>query len=50
MAIVGLYRNIYGIRPQYNRLYLEPHLTKDLNGTKIRYWLRDQNSLTFQVK
>ncbi|MCX6225250.1 MAG: GH116 family glycosyl hydrolase, partial [Bacteroidia bacterium] len=43
MAIVGLYRNIYGIRPQYNRLYLEPHLTKELNGTKIKYWLRNQD-------
>ncbi len=43
MAIVGLYRNIYGIRPQYNRLYLEPHLTKDLNRTKIKYWLRNQD-------
>ena len=43
MAIVGLYRNIYGIRPQYNRLYIEPHLTNDLNGTKIKYWLRNQN-------
>jgi len=43
MAIVGLYRNIYGIRPLYNRLYLEPHLTKELNGTKIKYWLRDQD-------
>jgi hypothetical protein len=43
MAVVGLYRNIYGIRPQYNRLYLEPHLTSELNGTKIKYLLRDQN-------
>ncbi len=43
MAIVGLYRNIYGIRPQYNRLYIEPHLTSDLNGTKIKYWLRNQD-------
>ena len=25
MAVIGLYRNIYGIRPQYNRLYIEPH-------------------------
>ncbi len=43
MAIVGLYRNIYGIRPQHNRLYLEPHLTSDLNGTKIKYWLRNKD-------
>lgn len=43
MAVVGLYRNIYGIRPQYNRLYLEPHLTTELQGTQLKYWLRNQN-------
>lgn len=42
MAVVGLYRNIYGIRPQYNRLYLEPHLTTELDGTHFKYWLRNQ--------
>lgn len=42
MAIVGLYRDIYGIQPQPNRLYLEPHLTSELNGTKLRYTLRGQ--------
>ena len=45
MAIVGLYRNIYGIRPQYNRLYLEPHLTSELSGTQVKYNLRDRNYL-----
>lgn len=45
MAVVGLYRNIYGIRPRYNRLYLEPHLTTDLNGTQLKYWLRNQDYL-----
>ncbi|HSO86517.1 MAG TPA: hypothetical protein VLQ91_08215 [Draconibacterium sp.] len=40
MAVVGLYRNIFGIQPQYNRLYLEPHLTKELNNTTLRYNLR----------
>jgi len=40
MAIVGLYRDIYGVRPKPNRLYLEPHLTGELNGTKLRYPLR----------
>ena len=45
MAIVGLYRNIYGIRPQYNRLYLEPHLTAELSGTEVKYNLRDKNYL-----
>jgi hypothetical protein len=45
MAVVGLYRNIYGIRPRYNRLYIEPHLTAELNGTRLNYWLRDQDYL-----
>jgi hypothetical protein len=45
MAIVGLYRNIYGIRPQYNRLYLDPHITAELNGTELKYILRDKNYL-----
>jgi hypothetical protein len=45
MAIVGLYRNIYGIRPQFNRLYLEPHISPELNGTEVRYNLRGKNYL-----
>ena len=40
MSIVGLYRDIYGVQPKANRLYLEPHLTGELNGTKLRYTLR----------
>ena len=43
--IVGLYRNIYGIQPKWNRLYLEPHLTPQLSGTQLKYWLRGQNYL-----
>jgi len=42
MTIAGLYRDIYGVRPKWNRLYLEPHLTPDLNGTRLRYALRGQ--------
>ncbi len=42
MAIVGLYRDLYGVQPKPNRLYLEPHLTDELNGTKLRYPLRGQ--------
>ena len=42
MVIAGLYRDLYGIRPMHNGLYLEPHLTPELNGTKVRYWLRGQ--------
>jgi hypothetical protein len=43
MPVVGLYRDIYGIQPMHNRLYLEPHLTPQLNGTIIRYRLRNQD-------
>ena len=41
MAVVGLYRNIFGIQPKYNRLYLEPHLPAALVGTSVKYKLRD---------
>src|SRR5262249_60891156 len=41
-VIVGLYRNLYGLQPKYNRLYLDPHLMPELNGTKLNYWLRDK--------
>ena len=40
MTIVGLYRDIYGLQPRHNRLYLDPHLTPELNGTKLKYPLR----------
>ncbi len=40
MTIVGLYRDIYGVQPKPNRLYLDPHLTPELNGTELRYRLR----------
>ncbi|MDH4196018.1 MAG: hypothetical protein OEW05_01265, partial [Candidatus Aminicenantes bacterium] len=39
MAVVGLYRDIYGLRPKHDRLYLEPHLTPDLAGTVLTYRL-----------
>lgn len=39
-VITGLYQDIYGIQPKPNRLYLDPHLTPDLNGTIVRYNLR----------
>jgi hypothetical protein len=47
MAIVGLYRDIYGIQPKPNRLFLAPHLTSELNGTKLRYRLRGQ---TYEIE
>ena len=37
LPVVGLYRNIYGIQPKYNRLYIDPSLTEALNGTKVQY-------------
>ncbi|HXR08963.1 MAG TPA: hypothetical protein VN765_16610 [Candidatus Acidoferrum sp.] len=43
MAVVGLYRDIYGIQPKPNRLYLEPRLTGELNGTTLRYQLRGRS-------
>ncbi len=43
LPVVGLYRDIYGIQPRFNRLYLEPHMTEELNGTQVRYRLRDQD-------
>jgi hypothetical protein len=45
MIIVGLYRDIYGIQPKPNRLYLEPHLTSELDGTQLRYPLRGRDYL-----
>jgi hypothetical protein len=42
MPVIGLYRDIYGIQPKHNRLYLEPHLTAELDGTELCYNLRNQ--------
>jgi hypothetical protein len=43
MAVVGLYRNIFGIQPRYNRLYLEPHVPAALNDTEVKYRLRGRD-------
>jgi hypothetical protein len=40
-TITGLYRDIYGIRPMWNRMGLEPNMSKTLNGTQFSYTLRD---------
>ncbi|MDP4185664.1 MAG: hypothetical protein Q8862_10955 [Bacteroidota bacterium] len=40
LALVGLYKAIYGINPLYNRLYLNPHLPKRLSGTELIYHFR----------
>ena len=44
-AVVGLYRDIYGIQPRHDRLYLDPHLTPELDGTQVKYPLRGQTFL-----
>ena len=44
LAIVGLYKAIYGINPLYNRLYLNPHLPVKLSGTELLYDFR-QNKI-----
>ncbi len=41
-AITGLYRNIYGIQPRYNRLLLRPRLVKELYGTRLRYTFQNK--------
>ncbi|MDB5193842.1 MAG: hypothetical protein JWQ96_3405 [Segetibacter sp.] len=42
LSVVGLYQAIYGINPMYNRFYLNPHITKDLAGTELKYNYHDQ--------
>jgi hypothetical protein len=41
LPLAGLYRDIYGIQPQFNRLYLDPHIPETLNGTEVKYKLRN---------
>lgn len=43
LALVGLYNSIYGITPKYNRMYLNPHLPKELSGTMLNYKFREDN-------
>lgn len=40
-SITALYRDIYGIRPKWNRMGIEPNMLATLNGTKFSYTLRD---------
>jgi hypothetical protein len=42
LSVVGLYQAIYGINPRYNRFYLDPHITKELAGTQVKYNYRNQ--------
>lgn len=39
-TITALYRDIYGIRPMWNRMGLEPNMLQELNGTEFTYTLR----------
>ncbi len=41
-TITALYRDIYGIRPMWNRMGLEPNMLQELNGTEFKYTLRDE--------
>lgn len=40
-SVTALYRDIYGIRPKWNRMGLEPNMLTTLNGTEFNYNLRD---------
>lgn len=42
-SVTALYRDIYGIRPKWNRMGLEPSMSKELNGTEFTYSLRGTN-------
>ncbi len=48
LTVVGLYQAIYGINPLYNRFYLNPHITKEIAGTQVKYNYRHQ-SLTIDL-
>lgn len=40
-GITALYRDIYGIRPKWNRMGIEPNMRETLNGAKFSYTVRD---------
>jgi hypothetical protein len=42
LAVVGLYQAIYGFNPLYNRFYLDPHITKEISGSRLDYNYRGQ--------
>ncbi len=39
-TITALYKDIYGVRPRWNRMGLEPNMQPELNGTSFDYTLR----------
>ncbi len=46
-TITALYRDIYGIRPKWNRMGIEPNISAQLNGAKFAYTLR---GVVYQLK
>ena len=40
MAVVGLYRNIYGLQPKHDRLIVAPVSAREIRGTRLAYELR----------
>lgn len=40
-TISALYRDIYGIRPMWNRMGLDPNMLQELNGTEFSYTMRE---------
>lgn len=40
LAIIGLYKSLYGINPLPDRLWLSPHLPAKLAGTELNYRFR----------
>ncbi|MFD0793113.1 hypothetical protein ACFQZX_05755 [Mucilaginibacter litoreus] len=42
LAIVGLYQSLYGVNPLYNRLLIDPHLTSELTGSRLKYRYHEQ--------
>lgn len=45
LSVVGLYQSVYGINPLYNRFYLDPHITPELSGTRLKYNYRNKQLL-----
>ena len=49
-SVTALYRDIYGIRPKWNRMGIEPNMSETLNGTAFTYTLRGiKYNLTLSV-
>ena len=46
-SVTALYRDIYGVRPRWNRMGIEPNLSDVLNGTEFTYRLR---GVDYQLK